>query len=153
MNCVMSPCGHQVCCSDCGNRLLECPLCKQSCTAMRIFKSWFCFRNFSHLQYLFGLRYDSRESITRFSFFWMNFEEDFEFWTQEFHWPAYKISNLVILIVDRLRARCRWINFLVVCIFITWRMRILRCPKYRIDGLEQCFHWKSLLFLQYHVLL
>jgi len=38
-NCVLSPCGHQVCCSDCGHRLSECPICKQSCNALRIFKS------------------------------------------------------------------------------------------------------------------
>lgn len=39
MNCVLAPCGHQVCCSDCGNQLSECPLCKRSCSVMRIFKS------------------------------------------------------------------------------------------------------------------
>lgn len=39
MNCVLAPCGHQVCCSDCGNHLSECPVCKQSCSVMRIFKS------------------------------------------------------------------------------------------------------------------
>jgi len=38
-NCVLAPCGHQVCCTDCGNRLLECPVCKSSCSVMRIFKS------------------------------------------------------------------------------------------------------------------
>lgn len=39
MNCVFAPCGHQVCCSDCGNRLSECPICKQTCSVLRIFKS------------------------------------------------------------------------------------------------------------------
>lgn len=39
MNFVLYPCGHQVCCSDCGNRLSECPLCRKTCKVMRIYKS------------------------------------------------------------------------------------------------------------------
>mmetsp|Transcript_33589 Transcript_33589/g.79208 ORF Transcript_33589/g.79208 Transcript_33589/m.79208 type:complete len:385 (+) Transcript_33589:122-1276(+) len=39
MNCVLAPCGHQVCCSDCGNHLSECPICKRTCSVLRIFKS------------------------------------------------------------------------------------------------------------------
>jgi hypothetical protein len=39
MNCVFAPCGHQTCCSDCGNKLSECPLCKQAGSILRIFKS------------------------------------------------------------------------------------------------------------------
>jgi Zinc finger, C3HC4 type (RING finger) len=38
MDCVLTPCGHQVCCSDCGSRLQQCPVCKTDCVLVRIRK-------------------------------------------------------------------------------------------------------------------
>lgn len=37
-DCVFVPCGHQVCCLDCGKHLTECPMCKQTCNVLKIFK-------------------------------------------------------------------------------------------------------------------
>lgn len=39
MDCVLSPCGHQFCCSDCGKRLTNCPVCKAECSVLKIFRS------------------------------------------------------------------------------------------------------------------
>jgi hypothetical protein len=38
MDCALVPCGHQVCCSDCGKQLNKCPICKVSCSILRIFR-------------------------------------------------------------------------------------------------------------------
>lgn len=38
MDCALVPCGHQVCCSDCGKQLTTCPFCKVSCSVLRIFR-------------------------------------------------------------------------------------------------------------------
>jgi hypothetical protein len=38
MDCVLTPCGHQICCSDCGCRLNQCPVCKSECSLVRIRK-------------------------------------------------------------------------------------------------------------------
>jgi Zinc finger, C3HC4 type (RING finger) len=38
MDCALVPCGHQICCSTCGNRLVKCPMCKVSCTVLRLYR-------------------------------------------------------------------------------------------------------------------
>jgi hypothetical protein len=38
MDCVLLPCGHQVCCQECGKNLTICPLCKVNCSVLRIFR-------------------------------------------------------------------------------------------------------------------
>ena len=38
MDCVLTPCGHQLCCSECGQQLQNCPLCKVACTVLRVFR-------------------------------------------------------------------------------------------------------------------
>lgn len=39
IDCVITPCGHQVCCLSCGERLRSCPVCNnQDCAMLRIFK-------------------------------------------------------------------------------------------------------------------
>lgn len=38
MDCVMTPCGHQLCCSDCGSKLTTCPLCKVNCSVLKVFR-------------------------------------------------------------------------------------------------------------------
>mmetsp|Transcript_51065 Transcript_51065/g.123215 ORF Transcript_51065/g.123215 Transcript_51065/m.123215 type:complete len:595 (+) Transcript_51065:62-1846(+) len=38
MDCVLNPCGHQLCCSDCGSRLTQCPVCKRDCCLLKIRK-------------------------------------------------------------------------------------------------------------------
>ena len=35
---VLSPCGHMVCCTECGANLQHCPVCKAECSVMRIFR-------------------------------------------------------------------------------------------------------------------
>ncbi|KAL7573409.1 hypothetical protein ACA910_006514 [Epithemia clementina (nom. ined.)] len=39
MDCVLTPCGHQVCCTNCGTRLPHCPVCKSPCSYLRIYRS------------------------------------------------------------------------------------------------------------------
>ena len=39
MDCVLTPCGHQVCCTECATQLNLCPVCKVSCSYLRIFRS------------------------------------------------------------------------------------------------------------------
>jgi hypothetical protein len=39
MDCVFVPCGHQVCCSDCGKQLTACPVCKVQCSVLRIYRN------------------------------------------------------------------------------------------------------------------
>jgi len=38
MDCVLIPCGHQICCQDCGKNLKKCPICKVDCSVLRIFR-------------------------------------------------------------------------------------------------------------------
>ena len=38
MDCVLTPCGHQVCCSTCGTKLTECPVCKKACNVLKVFR-------------------------------------------------------------------------------------------------------------------
>ena len=38
INCVATPCGHQMCCLDCGNHIQRCPVCSQQCQFMRVYK-------------------------------------------------------------------------------------------------------------------
>ena len=38
MDCVLQPCGHQVCCTECGKQLENCPVCKLNCSVLRIFR-------------------------------------------------------------------------------------------------------------------
>jgi hypothetical protein len=38
MDCALVPCGHQVCCADCGKQLKTCPICKVPCSVLRIFR-------------------------------------------------------------------------------------------------------------------
>lgn len=38
MDCVLQPCGHQLCCNDCGAQLTSCPICKAACTVLRIYR-------------------------------------------------------------------------------------------------------------------
>lgn len=39
MDCVLNPCGHQLCCSECGLQLKACPVCKNKCTVLRVYRS------------------------------------------------------------------------------------------------------------------
>jgi hypothetical protein len=39
MDCVLIPCGHQICCQHCGKHLNTCPLCKRNCSVLRIFRN------------------------------------------------------------------------------------------------------------------
>ena len=36
MNCVLNPCGHMLCCTDCGKQLATCPMCKVKCNVLPI---------------------------------------------------------------------------------------------------------------------
>lgn len=38
INCVFTPCGHQICCLNCGNHISRCPVCSVECSPMRVFK-------------------------------------------------------------------------------------------------------------------
>lgn len=38
INCVFTPCGHQICCLTCGNNISRCPVCSVECAPMRVFK-------------------------------------------------------------------------------------------------------------------
>ena len=38
MDCVFTPCGHFMCCFECGSKVQSCPVCKVSCSALRIYK-------------------------------------------------------------------------------------------------------------------
>jgi Zinc finger, C3HC4 type (RING finger) len=38
MDCVLIPCGHQVCCIECGQQVRCCPICKVQCNVLRIFR-------------------------------------------------------------------------------------------------------------------
>mmetsp|Transcript_32033 Transcript_32033/g.91343 ORF Transcript_32033/g.91343 Transcript_32033/m.91343 type:complete len:388 (-) Transcript_32033:183-1346(-) len=38
MDCVLTPCGHQMCCSQCGEKMTACPYCKKGCSILKIFR-------------------------------------------------------------------------------------------------------------------
>ena len=38
MDCVLTPCGHQICCNECAQQIRTCPICKVDCCALRIFR-------------------------------------------------------------------------------------------------------------------
>ena len=38
MDCVLIPCGHQICCTECGHQLQKCPTCKVNCSVLRVFR-------------------------------------------------------------------------------------------------------------------
>jgi hypothetical protein len=38
MDCCLIPCGHQICCSDCGAQMTSCPICKNPCSVLKIFR-------------------------------------------------------------------------------------------------------------------
>jgi Zinc finger, C3HC4 type (RING finger) len=38
MDCVLIPCGHQVCCIECAQQVRSCPICKVECSALRVFR-------------------------------------------------------------------------------------------------------------------
>jgi hypothetical protein len=37
-DCVLIPCGHQICCTDCGHQLTSCPVCKINCSVLRVYR-------------------------------------------------------------------------------------------------------------------
>lgn len=38
IDCVATPCGHQICCLKCSQQIARCPVCSSDCTFMRVFK-------------------------------------------------------------------------------------------------------------------
>jgi hypothetical protein len=38
IDCVITPCGHQICCLQCAKNMKSCPVCNTSCQFIRIFK-------------------------------------------------------------------------------------------------------------------
>jgi hypothetical protein len=38
IDCVATPCGHQICCSKCSQNISRCPVCAIDCSFMRVFK-------------------------------------------------------------------------------------------------------------------
>ena len=38
MDCVLLPCGHQMCCTECAQQLEKCPFCKVDCSILRVFR-------------------------------------------------------------------------------------------------------------------
>jgi hypothetical protein len=38
IDCVATPCGHQICCLKCSNHISRCPVCAADCSFMRVFK-------------------------------------------------------------------------------------------------------------------
>ncbi|CAJ1960955.1 unnamed protein product [Cylindrotheca closterium] len=38
INCVATPCGHQICCLDCSRNIIRCPVCAVECTFMRVYR-------------------------------------------------------------------------------------------------------------------
>jgi hypothetical protein len=39
IDCVATPCGHQMCCLQCSSNISRCPVCAQDCSFLRVFKS------------------------------------------------------------------------------------------------------------------
>jgi len=37
-DCVLTPCGHQMCCFKCGQHLDKCPICKVPCSPLKVFR-------------------------------------------------------------------------------------------------------------------
>lgn len=38
IDCVLQPCGHQMCCAECGSQLSLCPICKVHCSVLRVYR-------------------------------------------------------------------------------------------------------------------
>lgn len=38
IDCVATPCGHQICCIKCSTNITKCPVCAIDCTFMRVFR-------------------------------------------------------------------------------------------------------------------
>lgn len=38
IDCVATPCGHQICCLKCSKNISRCPVCAQNCSFLRVFK-------------------------------------------------------------------------------------------------------------------
>ena len=38
IDCVMTPCGHQMCCSECAKKLSTCPVCNANCEVIKVYK-------------------------------------------------------------------------------------------------------------------
>jgi len=38
IDCVLTPCGHQICCLQCSRGITRCPICSASCQSIKIFK-------------------------------------------------------------------------------------------------------------------
>ena len=38
INCVLTPCGHQICCLHCSENMTKCPICSTNCQSIRIFR-------------------------------------------------------------------------------------------------------------------
>ena len=38
MDCVATPCGHQICCLECSTNISRCPVCSVECSFMRVFR-------------------------------------------------------------------------------------------------------------------
>lgn len=38
IDCVATPCGHQICCQKCSKHVTRCPVCAQDCSFLRVFK-------------------------------------------------------------------------------------------------------------------
>lgn len=39
IDCVVTPCGHQICCLECGNNISRCPVCSVECSFIRVFRA------------------------------------------------------------------------------------------------------------------
>jgi hypothetical protein len=39
IDCVVTPCGHQICCMQCSTHISRCPVCCVDCSFMRVYKS------------------------------------------------------------------------------------------------------------------
>ena len=38
IDCVLTPCGHQICCLQCSQNMSKCPICSTKCQSIRIFR-------------------------------------------------------------------------------------------------------------------
>lgn len=38
IDCVLTPCGHQICCLHCSKNMTKCPICSTDCSSIRIFR-------------------------------------------------------------------------------------------------------------------
>mmetsp|Transcript_26547 Transcript_26547/g.43642 ORF Transcript_26547/g.43642 Transcript_26547/m.43642 type:complete len:140 (+) Transcript_26547:890-1309(+) len=39
IDCVVMPCGHQICCLECSQNISKCPVCSVPCTFVRVFRA------------------------------------------------------------------------------------------------------------------